>query len=395
MAEGTNPANVEKWKIDGVDHLVGLRNVYVNEKGNLNLETSEELGNTNSKGNINVESMKNIQLKPGGKGDIRLQVDHLEEDADGNPGEGELNVRILNSSVHLQGETEDTDAAVALKINTSEITITNKDTGTIDGETKVFTPTPEAELRNEGIDVNFNSPKVDGSKWSKARFKASSVDIRCNASKQGTGGGIAVQIASCDSDYKENKFKIETDRLQDVMAGQADGSTTGKKWADMYNGKGGDGIEIGTINSQFESMSTKELRRLAMTEVFAVKRKLIQKGTLKFNETGVDSIKDVYYDTSASAGVKTSYFTDEALETNVTWPQVESADATFKSFEVKEADYETQNDDSKDIKLEHDRVLWADIINAVLYLKSTVEGFPNNDDVTNPDDIEFYTDTAE
>ena len=50
---------IEKWDIDGTVHQVGIRNIYVNEKGNLVIETTAEMGNT-SKGTINIESMKKI-----------------------------------------------------------------------------------------------------------------------------------------------------------------------------------------------------------------------------------------------------------------------------------------------------------------------------------------------
>lgn len=57
---------ISQANVGGTTYTVGLPNVYVNNKGNLNIETSTEIGNTPAdKGKINIEANSDIQLKPG------------------------------------------------------------------------------------------------------------------------------------------------------------------------------------------------------------------------------------------------------------------------------------------------------------------------------------------
>lgn len=284
-------AAIESWDIDGTPHQVGIRNIYVNEKGNLCIETSAEMSNT-SKGNINIESMKNVQIKPGGAGDIRFYSDHCTD----------LEQVVLHAfdgtkTVPFSND----DIPVRLKINCSELELNDKDS--VDRETG-------SKIAGTGYDVKFKS----GSKWTRGKIKGASMDIRAIATAPGTGGGIAVQIASCDSDYHENKFKLETDRKVPIGNGQPTSAT----YEEMYNGEGGTGIEILTINSQFFSAFNGSYRFNAAAPIYAVTR-----GPLEYTA------------------------------------------ATGKT------DYPTQSDDSKDIIDDSNPITWQDVVNAVKYLKSS------------------------
>lgn len=275
---------IEIWDIDGTNHQVGLRNIYVNEKGNLVIETTAEMGNT-SKGTINIESMKNIQLKPGGKGDIRFMTDHTDN-------LGQATLHVYDGSKTVPGSKDDIPAR--LKLNITDLEIDTK--GSLDrvSGAKVAADGTEISVKNSGTYV-------------KARWKAASHDIRAYSSGDGTGGGIAVQIAGRDSGLHENKFKIETDRIVDVDADAA---------AEHFCGEGGKGVEIGTVNSQMTSFYTKTYRFKGDAPIYGVTR-----GELVTSETG-------------------------------------------------KVDYPTQADDSKDIINDSAPITWNDVIKAVKYLKA-------------------------
>jgi len=280
---------VEVWSIDGTDHQVGIRNMYVNEKGNLVIETSADAANT-SNGNINIESMKNIQLKPSAKGDIRLYSDHCNDLE-------QITVHAFDGTKTVTGSKD--DVPIRLKVNATEVEINTKD---------AVDRTTGAKIQNDGTDVKYKA----GSSYIKARQKASSHDIRCYTSGKGTGGGIAVQISSCDSDYKENKFKIETDRIAPIGNGNATSTT----YSSTYNGEGGKGMEILTINSQIFSAFNGSYRFNASAPIYAVTR-----GAL-------------------------------------------TTDANGKT------DFPTQSDDSKDIINDASPITWEDVIKAVKFLKN-------------------------
>jgi len=55
---------ISQINVNNTAYAVGLPNIYINNKGNFNIETSAEIGNT-SRGKINIESMSDIQFKPG------------------------------------------------------------------------------------------------------------------------------------------------------------------------------------------------------------------------------------------------------------------------------------------------------------------------------------------
>ena len=129
----------------------------------------------------------------------------------------------------------------------------------------------------------------------------------------GNGGGIAVQIASCDSDYHENKFKIETDRIAPISNGAANGET----YAQTYNGEGGKGMEIFTMNSQHMSAWAGDYRFNADAKIYPSHR--------------------------------------GALVTDPTTGKV---------------DFPTQSDDFKDL-IASDGITWEEIYMAVKYIKAT------------------------
>ena len=189
---------ISQANVGGTTYNVGLPNVYINNKGNLNIETSNGEGGINNtpadKGKINIEANGDIQLKPGD--DIILYSHHR--------GEGktdEVAVKV----------TDGDDVPVKLQLNAAEVTLTTKDkTGT------------NAEV----LDVNVNSGK-NTKGYLKVRARA--IDLRCE-----DHGGIALQPKGKDSDQNENKIKFEHG--------------------------GGDGLEFGTFNTEKTSIYTNEYR---------------------------------------------------------------------------------------------------------------------------------------
>ena len=52
---------IDQVNVGGTSYTAGLPNVYINEKGNLNIETSATIGNTPAnKGKINIEATSDI-----------------------------------------------------------------------------------------------------------------------------------------------------------------------------------------------------------------------------------------------------------------------------------------------------------------------------------------------
>ena len=145
-----------------------LPNLYINNKGNLNLETSATIGNT-SKGKINIESMDDIQLKPGD--DIILYSHHRAEGK-----QDEVAVKV----------TDGDDIPVKLQLNAAEMTISTKDkTGE---KANVF-------------DINVNSDK---NTKGYLKVRAQAIDLRCEEH-----GGIALQPKGYDNEGNMNKIKFE------------------------------------------------------------------------------------------------------------------------------------------------------------------------------------------
>lgn len=181
----------------------GLPNVYVNEKGNLCIETSAEIGNT-KKGKINIEAMDDIQIKPGD--DITFYSHHREGNED------EVAIKIMNGA-----ETDvPSDYPVKLQLNCSEINLTTKDKNLH----------PKDKDKAEVLDVTVNSAK---SKRGYLKVRARAIDLRCEEH-----GGIAIQPKGNDGQGHMNKIKFEHG--------------------------GGDGLEFGTFNTEKASIFTDEYR---------------------------------------------------------------------------------------------------------------------------------------
>lgn len=181
-----------------------LKNVYINSKGNLNIETSAEIGNT-TKGKINIESMDDIQIKPGD--DITFYSHHRE----GN--EEEVAIKIMNGAELIP---EKSDYPVKLQINCSEINLTTKDKNLH----------PKDKDKSNVMDITVNQSK---SKRGYLKVRAQAIDLRCEEH-----GGIALQPKGRDGQGNMNKIKFEHG--------------------------GGDGLEFGTFNTEKTSIFTDEYR---------------------------------------------------------------------------------------------------------------------------------------
>ena len=249
--------------------VTGLSHIGLSSKGNV--EISTEAGQK-----LNIETGDNIALKP--NGNLQFDNDHYANTAD-------------KDEFKLKAICADKDKVVGFNVEAGGLKFLTKAASALFG----WNP--------DEFKLKFQKTKDT---WAKLKLSAASIDLRGRSTGPGTGGGIAVQIASTDSHGKENKFKIETDRKVDVDATAS---------ASDYNGEGGMGIEIGTINSQYTSLYTKEYRFKGNAPIFGVTR-----GSVEETETGK-------------------------------W------------------DYPTQEDDSKDIKNDDSPVTWNDVIAAVKYLK--------------------------
>ena len=182
----------------------GLPNIYINEKGNLNIETSAELGNT-KKGKINIESMDDIQIKPGD--DITFYSHHREGNED------EVAIKVMNGAELIP---EASDYPVKLQINCSEINLTTKDKNLH----------PKNKDKANVMDVVVNQSK---NKKGYLKVRAQAIDLRCEEH-----GGIALQPKGKDGQGNMNKIKFEHG--------------------------GGDGLEFGTFNTEKSSLFTDEYR---------------------------------------------------------------------------------------------------------------------------------------
>lgn len=196
-AEWNNLAQDVDAAVDAINNGVESSYLYMNDKGNLCLETTAENTPSGKKGKINIESNDDIQLKPGD--DIMLYGDHR--------GEGKTD----EVSIKVMDGTGENDVPAKLQLNASEITLTTKDkTGNDAG---VF-------------DINVNKAK-DTKGYLKVRAQA--IDLRCE-----DHGGIALQPKGEDGNGNMNKIKFEHG--------------------------GGDGLEFGTFNTEKSSLFTDEYR---------------------------------------------------------------------------------------------------------------------------------------
>lgn len=274
MAEYSNlTAFVDK---DGnVIDCPALKYFKVTSKGNIEIKSP-------SGAKLNIESGDNEAHKPIGK----IQLDSHNYVADD---QKKIKIAVINDS---KSKVE------GMNIECAGIDFETAQADTAQGWTKNQF---RLRFRGDNSEDTFADTNI--------HFR--SLDLRARASAAGTGGGIALQPASCDSNLKENKLKIETDRIKDVGEGLP---SSASEWSQFYNGEGGKGIEIGTINSQFTSLYTKTYRFKGDAPIYGVTR-----GAL----TTVDG----------------------------------------------KTDYPTQADDSKDIINDSSPITWNDIIAAVKFLK--------------------------
>lgn len=159
---------ISQVNVGGTGYIVGLPNIYVNNKGNFNIETSAELGNT-SKGKINIESMSDIQFKPGD--DIILYSHHRAENK-----QDEVAVKV----------TDGDDVPVKLQLNAAELVLTTKD--------------------KTGNNANVMDVTVNSAQNTRGylKLRAQAIDLRSE-----THGGIALQPKGKDSQNHMNKIKFE------------------------------------------------------------------------------------------------------------------------------------------------------------------------------------------
>jgi hypothetical protein len=171
--------------------------LYMNDKGNLCLETTAENTPSGKKGKINIESNDDIQIKPGD--DIMLYGDHR--------GEGKTD----EVSIKVMDGTGDDDVPAKLQLNMSEITLTTKD-----------------KVGNDSgvLDINVNKAK---NTKGYLKVRAQAIDLRCE-----DHGGIALQPKGEDGDGNMNKIEFEHG--------------------------GGDGLEFGTFNTEHTSIYTGDYR---------------------------------------------------------------------------------------------------------------------------------------
>lgn len=159
---------ISQANVGGTTYAVGLPNMYINNKGNFNIETSAEIGNT-SKGKINIESMDDIQLKPGD--DIILYSHHRAEDK-----QDEVAVKV----------TDGDDVPVKLQLNAAEVVLTTKD---------------KTGNNADVMDVTVNSEQ--GTRGY-LKVRAQAIDLRSESH-----GGIALQPKGRDGQGNMNKIKFE------------------------------------------------------------------------------------------------------------------------------------------------------------------------------------------
>ena len=171
--------------------------LYLNDKGNLCLETTAENTPANKKGKLNIESRDDIQIKPGD--DIMLYGDHR--------GEGKTD----EVSIKVMDGTGANDVPAKLQVNMSEITLTTKDKTGNDSNV---------------LDININQEK---NTKGYLKIRAQAIDLRCE-----DHGGIALQPKGEDSQHNMNKIKFEHG--------------------------GGDGLEFGTFNTEHTSLFTGDYR---------------------------------------------------------------------------------------------------------------------------------------
>lgn len=197
---------------EAVDEINGGSSsfMYMNDKGNLCVETTADNVPSGKKGKINIESKDDIQVKPGD--DIIFTSSHRPVE----------NMDEVSLKIH-DGE----DHPVKLQLNAADIVLTTKD--------KSATKTKDAN----GDDTNvamYDDPTVMNITVNSAKNTRGYLKVRAQAIdlRSESHGGIALQPKGTDADQNENKIKFEHG--------------------------GGDGLEFGTFNTQHTSLFTNDYR---------------------------------------------------------------------------------------------------------------------------------------
>ena len=239
---------------------------YMNDKGNLCIETTAENTPSGKKGKLNIESNDDIQLKPGD--DIMLYGDHRGEGKT-----GEVSIKVMDG-------TGTDDVPAKLQVNMSEITLTTKDKAGADAGV---------------LDINVNKAK---NTKGYLKVRAQAIDLRCE-----DHGGIALQPKGEDSDHNMNKIKFEHG--------------------------GGDGLEFGTFNTEKTSLFTKEYRFNKDGKVLLATRttQVSDKADASDPTTAYKYVKqaDDFYDViyeGESGSEFYNYDPTDTADTSVTWGDI-------------------------------------------------------------------------
>lgn len=239
---------------------------YMNDKGNLCIETTAENTPSGKKGKLNIESNDDIQLKPGD--DIMLYGDHRGEGKT-----GEVSIKVMDG-------TGADDVPAKLQMNMSEITLTTKDKAGADADV---------------LDINVNKAK---NTKGYLKVRAQAIDLRCE-----DHGGIALQPKGEDSDHHMNKIKFEHG--------------------------GGDGLEFGTFNTEKTSLFTKEYRFNKDGKVLLATRTTQASDKADANDPTTaykyvkqaDDFYDVIYE-GESGSEFYNYDPTDTADTSVTWGDI-------------------------------------------------------------------------
>ena len=279
-----DPIHAEDWNklAEDVNELgagsgSGNSHMYVNDKGNLCIETTVENTPAGKKGKINIESKDDLQLKPGD--DIILYSSHRPV-----ANMDEVSVKV----------TDGEDHPVKLQLNTADIVLTTKDKSAtmIKDENGDDTSTP-MYTDPSVMNITVNSAK---NTRGYLKVRAQAIDLRCESH-----GGISLQPKGQDGQGNMNKIKFEHG--------------------------GGDGLEFGTFNTDKSSLFTNEYRFNKDGKILLAKRQTQASDKIDSNDptTSLKYIKqsDDFYDIIYEGEPGNEFYnydpTTPANDTSVTW----------------------------------------------------------------------------
>lgn len=249
---------------DGTElDAAAFANISITSSQNLEIvsHTSVDGAGETIGGKINIEPDDNLAIKPVGK--IQIDTNHKATDK-----KDEMEIAVIcDKKSKVEG----------LKLNVAGIKYVTDGADTSRG------------WNAETFKVFYKRTTGTTDTYAKVNMHAASFDIRTRSTGAGTGGGIALQIASTDSDGHENKLKFESDRTTAI------GTTA------QYNGEGGKGLEFGTFNNEHASLYCGDYRFKADAPIFAVTRGAIVEDTTtgkKDYPTQADDFKDIINDSN-------------------------------------------------------------------------------------------------